>query len=49
MRSACEKCTDLVPLPLQVLQHAFFGGTEEGVRAVSKVQREGKDRDGEFG
>jgi len=33
----------------QVLQHAFFGGTEEGVRAVSKVQREMKDQDGEFG
>ncbi|KAI4674129.1 uncharacterized protein J4E84_010829 [Alternaria hordeiaustralica] len=30
----------------QVLQHAFFGGTEEGVRAVSKVQREMKDQDG---
>ena len=33
----------------QVLQHAFFGGTDEGVRAVSKVQREMKDSDGEFG
>jgi len=31
----------------QVLQHAFFGGTEEGVRAVSKVQREFRDEDGE--
>ncbi|KAI4920836.1 hypothetical protein J4E85_008951 [Alternaria conjuncta] len=30
----------------QVLQHAFFGGTEEGVRAVAAVQREGKDWDG---
>ncbi|KAI4640487.1 hypothetical protein J4E93_008693 [Alternaria ventricosa] len=31
----------------QVLQHVFFGGTEEGVRAVAAVQREMKDSDGE--
>ena len=32
----------------QVLQHAFFGGTEEGVTAVAAVQREMKESDGEF-
>jgi hypothetical protein len=32
----------------QVLQHRFFGGGEEGIRAVMAVERDERDADGEF-
>jgi hypothetical protein len=32
----------------QVLQHGFFGGTEEGVQQVREVEKDMRDSDGEY-